>query len=464
MRYHHLSLLSVLVAAGPLADLVTPLPPPWHDMRVKHTWNSIPANWESLGPPPASATIDLHVALNSQHENALIDALHEVSDPKHPKHVLSNTLPLTTCSRVPLLRCRYGAHLSKEEVAKLVAPHPDTLELVNSWLEHHGVPSSSISTTHGGSWLTVTGVPVSQANKLLDASYQLYRQAGTNDTAILRTVGYGLPTVLHTHVQTVAPTTYFASTRTLPQTSRRRSVGTAPALESVESRELVTVLSSRDEQGNEFTTPSSLHWLYWTFAYTPAATDRNELGIVGYLNQYPNQTDLTAFMNEQLPDAITATYTVEKVNDGEYDPMHPGQEANINVQYIQGMAYPTPLVYYSTGREADWTPPSNEPAEGDMYLEWFKYVLDKPKIPQTISTSYGTQEKVLPVEYTAAVCKLFAQLGTRGVSVVYASGDHGVGLGDCKTKDGGVQFIPTFPASCTCGVLSLVANSTPAQA
>ncbi len=76
--------------------------------------------------------------------------------------------------------------------------------------------------THGGSWLTVTGVPVSQVNKVLGASYQLYQQAGTNDTAILRTVGYGLPTMLHTHMQTVAPTTYFASTRTVtpPQTSR----------------------------------------------------------------------------------------------------------------------------------------------------------------------------------------------------------------------------------------------------
>ncbi len=40
-------------------------------------------------------------------------------------------------SRDPLLRCRYGAHLSKEQVAELVAPHPETLELVNSWLELH---------------------------------------------------------------------------------------------------------------------------------------------------------------------------------------------------------------------------------------------------------------------------------------------------------------------------------------
>jgi tripeptidyl-peptidase-1 len=59
--------------------------------------------------------------------------------------------------------------LSKEEVGELVAPHQDTLEIVHSWLEHHGVPSSFISNSHGGGWLKVTGVPVSQADKLVPA-------------------------------------------------------------------------------------------------------------------------------------------------------------------------------------------------------------------------------------------------------------------------------------------------------
>src|SRR6266702_3873760 len=127
-------------------------------------------------------------------------------------------------SPVPLLRFRYGAHLSKEQVAELVAPHQDTLELVHTWLEHHGVPSSSISTSHGGGWLTITGVPVSRADELLCASYQLYKHTGTNETeVILRTVGYALPAALHTHVQTIAPTTHFASPRTLLQTPRNRS-------------------------------------------------------------------------------------------------------------------------------------------------------------------------------------------------------------------------------------------------
>lgn len=42
-------------------------------------------------------------------------------------------------------------------------------------------------------------------------------------------------------------------------------------------------------------------------------------------------------------------------------------------------------------------------------------------------------------------------LGARGTSVIFASGDYGVGKsGTCKSNDGKntTMFIPSFPASC----------------
>jgi len=103
MRYHRLSVISVLTVV-PLACLATPLAQPWANMRVKHAWNAVPANWESLGPPPLDTTIDLYVSLKPQDENALIDALYAVSTPSHPKYVLSNTTPRTMhlCTAAPL--------------------------------------------------------------------------------------------------------------------------------------------------------------------------------------------------------------------------------------------------------------------------------------------------------------------------------------------------------------------------
>ncbi|KAH9015288.1 subtilisin-like protein [Lactarius hengduanensis] len=423
MRYHWLYALSFLTAT-PLADVATP-PAPWGDVRVKHAWSSVPANWETLGCPPPGTTIDLYIALNPHHDNALIDALFEVSDPKHP---------------------RYGAHLSKEQVAELVRPHPDTLEIVTSWLAHHGVRPSSISTTHGGAWLTVSNVLVSQANEMLGASYQLYRHANVNDT-IIRTVSYALPDVLHAHIQAVAPTTYFTSIRTLRRTPHRRSVETAAALAEAEaaSGNPVTVLSSRAGE----VTPSQLRWLYKTFAYVPTAADRNTLGVFGVRKDYPSETDLTMFMTNFRSDVQPpglATFTVELVNGGEYDPDTPGIEASIDVQYASAMAYPTPIIFYSTGGNVKWSD-SGEPVPGDVYLESLEYMLKKTVIPRTISISFGTYERNVPRDYARALCILFAQFGARGVSVLFSTGDDGVGE-NCKDKSGNVRFVVQFPASC----------------
>ncbi|KAI9450960.1 subtilisin-like protein [Lactarius psammicola] len=442
MRCHHLSVLSVL-AAAPLANFATSLARPWDNIRIKHTWNAVPPDWDTLGHPPSSTTIDLHIVLKAHNESALIDTLHRVSDPKSSEHVLSNTLPRTLYSHLPLLCRRYGAHLSREQVAQLVAPHPDTLELINSWLAHHGVPSSSISTTHGGSWLMLTGVPVSQANALLGASYQLYRRTGTNDTTILRTIGYALPAVLHEHVQTVVPTTYFAPTRALQQTPCRSAVREP---EDMSSRELVTMRSS----SNYEVTPPDLRWLYKTSAYVPVATDRNKIAIGGFLNEYLSPVDLKTFMNRYRTDAVSVTYGIERVNGGAFDPGNPSIEGSLNMQWTQAMAYPTPHIFYSTGGTPLIRNDNNEPAQGDSWMEWTRYMLKETNVPQTIVTPYSSDERDLPLEYAKTVCRLFAQLGARGASVIFTSGNKGVGEGNCVANDGSgkVQFIPEFPATC----------------
>ncbi|KAH9016395.1 subtilisin-like protein [Lactarius deliciosus] len=379
MRCHWSYLLSVLSAVA-LADRATSLPSLWGDIRVKHTWDTLPTNWESLGPPPAGTAIDLYIALKPHSENALIEALYKVSDPGHEKHVVLTTPPLVL-------------------VAELVAPRQDTLKLVHSWLEHHGVPSSSISTSHGGGWLTITSVPVSQADELLSASYQLYRHTGANATeVILRTVSYALPAVLHGHVQTVAPTTFFAPPYKLLQTLRQHpSEGAAAAVVNATSRDPVRVLPRTD---NFDVTPSFLRWLYRTQGYVPVA--------------------------------MVATFTVQQINGGGFDPNQLGSEANADIQYAAAMTYPTLHIFYSTGGRMEWV--ASRPAPHDTYLVWLNYLLHQEDIPPTISISYA--------------CTLFGQLGLRGVSILVSSGDDGVGsIEDCMANSASARFVPMFPAS-----------------
>jgi hypothetical protein len=85
LTMHWFSLLSVFATAS--IGLANPIAPRWDDMKVKHSWGSVPNKWEYHGHPPDDAIIDLRVALKPHRENALIDALYEVSDPGHPKCV-----------------------------------------------------------------------------------------------------------------------------------------------------------------------------------------------------------------------------------------------------------------------------------------------------------------------------------------------------------------------------------------
>ncbi|KAH9165488.1 subtilisin-like protein [Lactarius sanguifluus] len=380
MRYHLISALSVLAAICLLGSLAKPFLPHWDDMRIKHSWNAVPENWESPGNPLGGTTIDLYVALKVQRENALIDTLYQ------------------------------------EQLADLVSPPPRTLELVHSWLEFHGVPSSSVSMTHGGTTLTLSGVSIIQANALLGASYQLYRHVETNET-VVRTVGYALPAALHELVQTVVPTTCFSTPHTQWQSPRKRSGGATAGLKKPVSGEPVTVLSSR---GDKLRTPSFLRSLCKTTEYRPASLDRNALGIVGILNEYPSPEDLATFMSLFRFEGYNAAITV--------------------IQYAMAMAYPTPIIFYSTGRGPAGTT--------DWFMSWLGYILTESDIPRTISISYVADEKDIPVAYTMYICTQFGMLGALGVSVLIATGDDGVGKGDCLAGDGSVRFIPLWPATC----------------
>ena len=91
------------LAAAPLTGVATPAVP-WDDMKIKHTWNAIPVNWETLGYPSAGSTIDLHIVLEPHRENALSDAASEISNPKHSRHVLliiPRPAPILTCAAAP---------------------------------------------------------------------------------------------------------------------------------------------------------------------------------------------------------------------------------------------------------------------------------------------------------------------------------------------------------------------------
>jgi tripeptidyl-peptidase-1 len=127
-------------------------------------------------------------------------------------------------------------------------------------------------------------------------------------------------------------------------------------------------------------------------------------------------------------------------------------EGNLDAETIIGITYPTNLFTFNTGGQPPFIPDAaTQNDTNEPYLTWVQFVLNQTNIPQVISTSYGDDEHSVPLSFATSVCNSFAQLGARGVSLIFSSGDNGVGsTGTCQTNDGKntSTFLPAFPASC----------------
>ncbi|RDW86745.1 S53 family peptidase [Aspergillus mulundensis] len=130
-------------------------------------------------------------------------------------------------------------------------------------------------------------------------------------------------------------------------------------------------------------------------------------------------------------------------------------EASLDIQYAISLAYDTFATYNTTSGRAPYLPETIGTDKGEsvnaQYLEQPQYLLGllDEELPAVLSTSYHEEEQSIPESYGEATCSLFAQLGARGVSVIFGSGDDGVGR-PCLANDNTnrTRFQTIFPASC----------------
>ena len=180
---------------------------------------------------------------------------------------------------------------------------------------------------------------------------------------------------------------------------------------------LAQALSSRDIEVE----PEFLRWLYKTLEYEPSAADQNRLGIVGFQGEFPSQEDLSSFMNIFFSQAQAATLTVVQANGGV---PNPSLQTNTDVQYAAAMAFPTPLVVSASAAACIGGPGFSSPCP------WRRVPRDVQQ--HTRRTEHpGNNELDLPLRGMWSLCQLFAQLGD-----LVASGDFGVGKGNCEDGEG----------------------------
>ncbi|KAH9059746.1 peptidase S8/S53 domain-containing protein, partial [Lactarius vividus] len=278
---------------------------------------------------------------------------------------------------------------------------------------------------------------------------------------LVRTTEYSLPAHLDKHIELIQPTTAFNRAQGQHTTFRFSPVPDVdpPSL----SDDKISVEGSGvtvDPSCNTTITVSCLKQLYNAVGYVPKATNKNAIALTGYLEEFANFADLQQFYADQVPAAVGSSFDVVLINGGQNNQTldEAGPEADLDVQFGLGVSFPTPGTFYSTGGRPPFIPDANTPENtNEPYQDWLDFILAQHKIPQVISTSYADDEQTVPVDYARRVCGEFAQLGARGVSLLFSSGDGGVGDGDpdpatqtCFTNDGKNQtkFIPLFPPSC----------------
>ncbi|KAA6415299.1 MAG: tripeptidyl peptidase [Lasallia pustulata] len=126
-------------------------------------------------------------------------------------------------------------------------------------------------------------------------------------------------------------------------------------------------------------------------------------------------------------------------------------EGNLDAGTLIAIDYPTPLIAFTTGGSPPSTPPPppqptpTSPTSPGSTTSSRNPTSRKQSPPPTAMTSKPSPTPTPPA------CQQFAQLGARGITMLFAPGDPGVGpTGVWLSNDGKntTMFLPSFPASC----------------
>ncbi|KAF7328126.1 Serine protease S53 [Mycena venus] len=344
-----------------------------------------PPGFSRLGPPAEDDILSLRLALPSRNILGLHDAVYEISTPGN---------------------IRYGQYLTRDEIAQFVAPAPETVSKVTSWLSNNNL--TAVPITPASEWITVN-MMVSQANALLAANFSTFRNDETNQT-VLRTLSYSIPSTLKTSIDWVHPTTSFPeATGSIPPTFVNKTSAPIAGLLRV-SRSFMEFRPLRPKK------------------------TANVFGVSGFDNASANKQDLQTFLQVYRPDMNpNTTFDSISVDGGVNNPAGADVFSAPEIQYAVGLTTGVQVTFILTGNL------SND-LRTEM-LDQATHLLSLENPPQTILNTAGFVESGLTPEIANSLCNVYAQLAARGVSYIVETGGFGAGV-DCRSFD------PPFPASC----------------
>ncbi|PGH04810.1 tripeptidyl-peptidase I [Blastomyces parvus] len=389
--------------------------------QVIEQLTSVPNGWIQGPAPDKDTFLRFRLAVHPEKEAIFHQKVVDISTPGHPL---------------------YGSHMRRDEVKDFLRPRSEVSAQLLFWLTSGGISSDKIK--DDGAWIRFDAT-VGQAEQLLNTRFYSFIDEQTK-APIIRALEYSVPVSVAPHVRMIQPTTGF--TRPQPHGSTLFRVTTPSSGRATEDGEV---------NYSQQITPSYLCTLYNIPCSKEPQCILSKVGVSGYLEQYAQYADLQLFLSAYVPDAPEANFSVQSINGGLniQRPSVDSIEANLDIQYVLGLTPASNVTYYTTGGRGKLIPDLDapDPAQNsnEPYLEQLHFLLDlaDEDLPDVLTTSYGENEQSVPAHYAESTCSLFAELGARGVSVIFSSGDSGVGS-SCKSNDGTnrTAFTPIFPGAC----------------
>jgi len=323
----------------------------------------------------------------------------------------------------------YGHWFSREQVFQRLAPSSGDVNTVLSFLKSHGIPDEDVKMGHFRDIIRVK-IPAMTAQTMLQTEFSRFRSESQRNVTIYRvTQPYSLPAAVAEVVQVVDGIVRFPAVAG-PLVSYGAESAEATGL-SVDQ----DLFKSCGGDCNGLMTPDAIGRLY-DIPRATSSEDGNGIAVAEFQEEYADLDsvdDLLANCGRRDPSGSSASFMSMKGTEGK------GRceglscaEAQMDIQYTAALAAPIPTtVWYM---------------DHFSVISWLDDLTSAHTRPLVASVSFSLDSDAqVSAEYMDATSAQFMKAGAMGITLLVASGDHGVwghaGFGS------GDKFHPEFPAS-----------------
>lgn len=343
--------------------------------------------WQKLRRAASSLEIQLHVALTQTSEqlwNAEQSAL-GIADPGH-KH--------------------YRRHLKPDELQLQFSPGKAYSQPVIDWLGEYGVAGKLRGS------LVEASASIADVENLLNTTYYVYSD-GVRE--VTRAENYHVPENLSRLVDFVAPTFQFPP-------SGPRKAKPSPLDRSKDAT--ASMLTQREESDNDpcsdfFVTPACITKTY-NVNYT-ASPSRVTFAVYGTEAATYKSSDMHTFLKSYNPSAAAANAQFHVIGAGDPNDGSPGMtstfETALDTQTSLGIAWPATGILYNLG--GVFGPSSSTGQTYDPLVQFLQDLIHNDTVPSVVSFSESMPEDVMDPAYAQRLCSMMAQVGMRGVSLLF---------------------------------------------